>query len=58
MFEYLHAAFEERDPWLTHIGASRIMASYRDEDRFQELLRSMNLYQGIVTSTVSGQVGC
>jgi tetratricopeptide (TPR) repeat protein len=44
-FEFLGAAFRERDPYLTRMDAEPVFESYRSDPRYRELLRRMNLGQ-------------
>jgi tetratricopeptide (TPR) repeat protein len=41
--KWLRTAFEERDPILINLGVSRDWDSLRDDTRFKDLLRQMNL---------------
>ncbi len=41
--EWLERAYEARDPNLVYIGVQPLFDSVRDDPRFQDLLRRMNL---------------
>jgi hypothetical protein len=43
MFEFLEAAWVERDPYLTRIDAEPYFEPYRSNPRFRALLAKMNL---------------
>lgn len=43
MFEYLHAAFAERDPYLTRMDAEPYFEPYRSDPLYRDLLQGMNL---------------
>ena len=42
-FEFLEAAFAERDPYLTRIDAEPYFDSYHTDPRYRELMKKMNL---------------
>ena len=44
-FEWLEKSFDARDPNMPYVGALPLFDSLRDEPRFQDLLRRMNLPQ-------------
>ncbi len=41
--EWLEKAYEVRDPGMPYIGVNPLFDSVRDDPRFQDLLRRMNL---------------
>lgn len=43
MFEFLHAALAERDPYLTRIDAEPLFEPFRSDPRYRVLLDGMNL---------------
>ena len=44
-FEWLERAFADRDPNLPYLGVAPLLESNRDDPRFRDLLRRMNLLQ-------------
>ena len=43
MFEFLHAALAERDPYLTRMDAEPYFGPFRSDPRYRDLLQRMNL---------------
>jgi tetratricopeptide (TPR) repeat protein len=43
MFEFLHAALAERDPYLTRMDAEPYFERFRSDPRYRDLLARMNL---------------